>query len=92
MLLSITMSPWNHVGGFIHCPYPRHSQTEPLGQCSQPWLHIIITWRTSKNSDAQAIVQTNSTRLTGSGSQASVFFLSAPGDSHVARLETHCCR
>lgn len=37
--------PESHEGGFIQCPHLRYSQREPLGQCSQPWLHNIITWR-----------------------------------------------
>lgn len=32
----------NFMGGFIHCPDLRYSQTEPLWQCSQPWLHNKI--------------------------------------------------
>lgn len=37
--------PESHEGGFIQCPHLRYSQREPLGQCSQPRLHNIITWR-----------------------------------------------
>lgn len=55
-------------------------------QCSQPWLHIRITWIAVKNPNAQAILQIHYIKIFEGGTQAFLFFQV----SHMVSICSRC--
>lgn len=75
--LSLELLKWNPEAGMFN-KYLRGSVSSAmLGKCwiksPQPWLHIRITCGALKSLETQATAQTNDIKVSGGGTQTSVF-------------------
>lgn len=59
---------------------------------SQPWLHVSTSWRASNVSEAHAVCQTNSARISGGRPPVSGGLKFPRGFQHGAKCESRCSK